>query len=257
MDVGVCLLHFYSPTLFFYFQTFFATKINPLVSDIGFFLLSLLFSFGSFSFVYKTQMEELKEPAYHRTDEERELITQARTGDARAFERLMHKYRRSVYYLIFRVVRNPEDAEDLTQETFIKAFGSIARFDPKFAFSTWLFKIATNNSIDFIRRKKMQTLSIDAPSAQEDSPASLLQIVDTALTPNEQMLKKERKEYLQAAIEQLPPRYRQLIELRYYKEYSYEEVTQAMGLPLGTVKAQLHRARELLTELLSMMGKNL
>jgi RNA polymerase sigma-70 factor (ECF subfamily) len=182
--------------------------------------------------------------------EDQALIAAAVGGDERAYERLLGKYQKSVYYLIFKMIRNPEDAEDLSQETFAKAFANLQNFDAKFAFSTWLFKIATNASIDFIRRRKMQTLSINAPSGGEDNPNPVLQLKDGNLIPDESLLKKQRKEYLTLAIEQLPARYRQLVALRYFDELSYEEVAELLKIPLGTVKAQLHRARELLSQAL-------
>lgn len=182
--------------------------------------------------------------------EDQALIAAAVGGDERSYERLLGKYQKSVYYLIFKMIRNPEDAEDLSQETFAKAFANLQNFDAKFAFSTWLFKIATNASIDFIRRRKMQTLSINAPSGGEDNPNPVLQLKDGNLIPDESLLKKQRKEYLTLAIEQLPARYRQLVALRYFDELSYEEVAEQLKIPLGTVKAQLHRARELLSQAL-------
>ncbi|MBX3102959.1 MAG: sigma-70 family RNA polymerase sigma factor [Bacteroidetes bacterium] len=191
-----------------------------------------------------------KKNTAHSKAEDRALIDAAVQGDERAFERLLGKYQKSVYYLIFKMIRNPEDAEDLTQETFAKAFSNLQSFDSKFAFSTWLFKIATNSSIDFIRRRKMQTLSINAPAGGEDNPNPVLQLKDGNLIPDESLLKKQRKEYLSLAIEQLPARYRQLVALRYFEELSYEEVSAQLQIPLGTVKAQLHRARELLSHAL-------
>jgi RNA polymerase sigma factor (sigma-70 family) len=201
-------------------------------------------------------METDRKPSL-RAEEDRRLIESAIAGDRTAFDRLMTKYRKSVYYVIFKMIRNPEDAEDLTQDTFVKAYGSMTRFDPKFAFSTWLFKIATNNCIDFIRKRKMQLLSINDGAGSEDGTAFYLQIVDPALIPYDQILRHQRKEYLLMAIEQLPARYQELIQLRYFQELSYEEVATTLNIPLGTVKAQLHRSRELLNEVLSSILHNL
>jgi len=192
-----------------------------------------------------------------RTEEDYRLIDLAKGGDRRAFDHLTNRYRKSVYYLIFRIVRNAEDAEDLTQDTFVKSFGSIERFDPKFAFSTWLFKIATNNCIDFLRKRKMQMMSINESLSSEDGNGVYLQLVDTALIPYEEVLKQQRHRFLMLAIEELPERYQRLVDLRYFKELSYDEIATQLELPLGTVKAQLHRSRELLNQSLANIVKNL
>lgn len=165
-----------------------------------------------------------------------------------AFETLLKKYRKSVYYMLLKMVKNSDDAEDLTQEAFAKAFNSIEKFDSKFAFSTWLFRIATNNCIDFIRKKRVQTISIDSPMEGDDGSKMSIDVRDDRGDPNDSMLKKQRKRYLNMAIDNLPEKYRILVELRYFKEYSYEEVATELQIPLGTVKAQLFRARELLNQ---------
>lgn len=172
----------------------------------------------------------------------------AKRGENHAFERLLKKYRKSVYYMLLKMVKNPDDAEDLTQEAFAKAFNSIEKFDSKFAFSTWLFRIATNNCIDFIRKKRVQTVSIDAPVEGDDGSSMRFDVRDENLDPNESMLKMQRKRYLTMAIERLPEKYRTLVQLRYFQELSYEEVANELQIPLGTVKAQLFRARELLNQ---------
>lgn len=199
----------------------------------------------------------MKKNARKRTEEELLLIDKAKQGDDRAFDKLTQRYRKSVYYLIFRMVRNAEDAEDLTQDTFVKSYGSITKFDPKFAFSTWLFRIATNNCIDFLRKRRMQMLSINETLNHDESGGLYLQLVDPAMIPYEEMLKQQRQRYLMLAIEQLPERYQKLVHLRYFMELSYDEIAEQLSLPLGTVKAQLHRSRELLNQSLSEMVKSL
>jgi len=190
----------------------------------------------------------------------KQIIEKAKSGGEeaeKAFKTLMQEYQRTVYYLIFKMVRNPEDAQDLTQETFVKAFGAIQKFDQNYAFSTWIFKIATNSTIDFIRKKKMITLSINESTTTEEGMTAFLQIEDAAPIAFELMLKDERREFLQLALLKLPERYRRLVELRYFDELSYEEVAAKLQIPLGTVKAQLHRSRELLTEALTNVQQNL
>ena len=192
-------------------------------------------------------MEERPE-ASKNTQEDRELVAAAKLGENKAFEALLKKYRKSVYYMLLKMIKNPDDAEDLTQEAFAKAFNSIEKFDATYAFSTWLFRIATNNCIDFIRKKRVQTVSIDQPMEGDDGSNIRFDVRDDDLDPNQSMLKQQRKRFLNMAIDRLPEKYRKLVELRYFKELSYEEVAQELQIPLGTVKAQLFRARELLNQ---------
>jgi RNA polymerase sigma-70 factor (ECF subfamily) len=151
------------------------------------------------------------------------------------------------------MVNNKSDAEDLTIEAFGKAFKSIHQYTPNFAFSTWLFKIATNNCIDFIRKRRANIVSIDQPSEDIEgvstTPASNL--LSGSLDPEESLIKDQNILLVKAVVSKLKPRYRKLIELRYFKEYSYEEISDELDLPLGTVKAQLFRARELLYNILT------
>jgi RNA polymerase sigma-70 factor (ECF subfamily) len=193
-------------------------------------------------------MEELTPKISKNTQEDRDLVAAAKRGESQAFKTLMKKYRKSVYYMLLKMVKNPDDAEDLTQEAFAKAFNSVDKFDSTFAFSTWLFRIATNNCIDFIRKKRVQTISIDTPLEGDDGSSMRFDVKDDNFDPNEEMLRQQRKHYLEMAIERLPEKYRTLVELRYFQELSYEEVADELDIPLGTVKAQLFRARELLNE---------
>ncbi len=187
----------------------------------------------------------------NKAKEDVELIHLAMNGESKAYDKLMKKYRKSVYYLILKMIRYTNDAEDITQETFTKAFSSLDKYDSKFAFSTWLYKIASNACIDFIRKKKLDTMSISVGVLMDDESTMEIQIKDSNLIPDAEMFKTERNEYLNKAIEQLPEKYKILIDLRYFKELSYDELAEKMDLPLGTVKAQLHRAKELLNEALS------
>jgi len=215
-------------------------------------LVAVVSRFGNTGSRFDTKPQmELVPPASPRAEEDRILIIAARNGEAKAFEKLMQRYRKSVYYTLLKMVRNEDDAEDLTQEAFAKAFGSIHNFDAKYSFSTWLFRIATNNCIDFIRKKKLQTYSIHQNQDSEGNAAAYSDIRDEAMNPNEQMLSDQRKRYVRTAVEKLSPRYKQLIELRYFNELSYEEIADELQIPLGTVKAQLHRAKELLNTMMN------
>ena len=171
-------------------------------------------------------------------------------GDQRAYAELMTRYRDSVYFMLLKMVNNRDDAEDLTIEAFGKAFRNIKQYTPDYAFSTWLFKIATNNCIDFIRRKKKQTLSIDTGFDNGDGNEVTIDIKAEAPDPEENMIKKQKGVAMREVVDRLKPRYKNLIELRYYKELSYEEIAAELDLPLGTVKAQLFRAREFLYNML-------
>lgn len=181
------------------------------------------------------------------------LVEQAVNGDQKAYAELLERYRDAIYFMLLKMVNNKSDAEDLTIEAFGKAFKSIQQYTPNFAFSTWLFKIATNNCIDFIRKRKANIISIDHPTEDVEgvssSPASNL--LSGGLDPEESLIKHQNIQLIKEVVSKLKPRYRKLIELRYFKEYSYEEISDELELPLGTVKAQLFRARELLFNILS------
>ncbi|MBN4081619.1 sigma-70 family RNA polymerase sigma factor [bacterium AH-315-C07] len=166
-------------------------------------------------------------------------------GDQQAYAKLMNRYWESIYYMLLKMVNNAEDANDLTIEAFGKAFKNLKLYTPEYAFSTWLFKIATNNCIDFIRKKKYRasTYSSDRGADKDDILES---IPSKYLDPEEKAIKAQKSEIIREVVQRLNPRYKRLIELRYFKEYSYEEIATELTLPLGTVKAQLFRARELL-----------
>jgi RNA polymerase sigma factor (sigma-70 family) len=180
------------------------------------------------------------------------LVEQARKGNEKAFASLMDRYRDSIYYLLLKMVNNPIDAEDLTIEAFGKAFRNLDLYAPKFAFSTWLFKIATNNCVDFIRKKRISPTSLDY--LQESLDNVTVNIQSDLPDPEESLINHQKIAALKDIVNQLKPRYKSLIELRYYKEYSYEEISSELNLPLGTVKAQLNRAKTLLYNILIKTG---
>ncbi len=187
----------------------------------------------------------------HKAQRDYELVLAAIKGSQDAYADLMKNYKDSLYFMLLKMTNNATDAEDLTIEAFSKAFKNIKNYSPKYAFSTWLFKIATNNAIDFIRKKKQRTLSIDKSySAKEDGPNLSQNIEYHGLDPEESIIKEQKIELMRGVVEKLKPHYRTLIELRYFKEFSYDEISQELDLPLGTVKAQLFRAREFLFNVL-------
>lgn len=171
--------------------------------------------------------------------------------DQKAYAELMGRYRDSIYFMLLKMINNKDDAEDLTIEAFGKAFNRLHQYTPNYAFSTWLFKIASNNCIDWIRKQKKKMLSIDNPIGTEDGDEMHIELKGHGLDPSESVIRDQKSEVMREVVEKLKPRYRQLVELRYYKEYSYEEIADELDLPLGTVKAQLFRAREFLENLLS------
>ncbi len=183
------------------------------------------------------------------------LVKLAIAGDEKAYAELLGRYKDAIYYMLLKMVNNKSDAEDLTIEAFGKAFKNIEQYTPNYAFSTWLFKIATNNCIDFIRKKKANLISLDQTSEDQDSIGTPLQ-ADTP-DPEEDMIKSQRMALTRSIVEKLKPRYKTLVELRYFKEYSYEEIANELNLPIGTVKAQLFRARELLFNILKNNNPNI
>ena len=197
-------------------------------------------------------MEDINAKFSSRAQEDLELVAKAKEGDQNAFSKLMARYRDSIFFMVLKLVHNRDDAEDLTIEAFGKAFNSISNYSADYAFSTWLFKIATNNSIDFIRKKRLQTTSLDQTSTTDDGETTPIAVRDHSPDPEETVIKDQRAAKIREAIEQLSPKYRSLIELRYLDELSYEEIAEKLDLPLGTVKAQLFRAKDMLYNMLKI-----
>jgi RNA polymerase sigma-70 factor (ECF subfamily) len=176
--------------------------------------------------------------------------------DQRAYTELMGRYKDSVYFMLLKMVNNSDDAEDLTIETFGKAFKRLDQYTPQFAFSTWLFKIASNHSIDFIRKKRIKAVSIDQGYSNSDGESYVIPVKEESLDPEESMQKDERVQRMRDVVEKLKPRYKRLVELRYFEEKSYEEISEILELPLGTVKAQLFRARDFMFDLMKTTKGN-
>lgn len=170
-------------------------------------------------------------------------------GDQKAYAALMKHYRDVLYFMLLKMTNNPSDADDLAIEAFSKAFNKLDQYTPDFAFSTWLFRIATNNCIDFLRKSK-KGLSPDLGTELQTETDQPDEMPSLSPDPEESLIKSQQVKMMRAVVEKLKPHYRKLVELRYYKEYSYEEIAQELNLPPGTVKAQLFRARELLYNIL-------
>lgn len=171
-------------------------------------------------------------------------------GDQKAFAELMSRYKDSIYFMLLKMVNNRDDAEDLTIEAFGKAFKNIRQYTPDYAFSTWLFKIATNNCIDFIRKKRKQAFSLDRGFENDEGQEMALEVKSLHPDPEEHYIKKQKVEMMRDVVDKLKPRYKKLVELRYFQELAYEEIAVELNLPLGTVKAQLFRAREFLYQIM-------
>jgi RNA polymerase sigma-70 factor, ECF subfamily len=174
------------------------------------------------------------------TASDAEIVQRCLSGEEEAFRILVQRYERPVYSLIHRMVASDDDARDLTQESFVKVFRSLEQFDPARNFSSWIFKIASNQTIDFLRKRRVQTISIHADPEKDDRPE--MQLLDPGMTPSGDYVETRRRERLAELMQKLPPHYRVAIELRYVQERSYDEIAETLDLPLGTVKARLHRA---------------
>ncbi len=182
-----------------------------------------------------------------------ELVLKARDcGDQKAYAILMNTYREPVYYMLLKMTGSTTEAEDLTIEAFGKAFRAIDSYTPNFAFSTWLFRIATNNCIDFIRKKRTPTVSMDNVYTDSDGEEVGMDIASESLNPEQAIIDEQKKQAMREIVSKLKPHYRVLIELRYFDEKTYEEIAEHLQIPIGTVKAKLFRAREFLLQ----MAKN-
>lgn len=176
-------------------------------------------------------------------------MAKARSGDERAYRVLLQKYERAVFSICLRMVRNRDEASDLSQESFIKVFNSLDRYNPEFAFSSWLFKITSNLCIDYLRKRRITTFAMDDPIDGEKGEIQR-QYVAPDPTPEETFIRGEKVRRLEDAIAALPEHYRIMLVLRHQEDLSYEEIADTLAIPLGTVKARIHRAREMLKGLL-------
>lgn len=194
---------------------------------------------------YPDQQTTPRENASASSIEDDKLVQEALSGNESSYRKLTEKYQRALYFHIRKMIRQEEMTEDLVQEVFIKAFNNLDSYSNQYAFSTWLYRIATNHTIDFLRKKKLNTYSINDPVKTRDGEMEV-QLPDNTFATDQPLMRKQRKQIVQDAIESLPEKYRVVIELRHMQEYSYDEISEELDLPLGTVKAHIFRARELL-----------
>jgi len=180
------------------------------------------------------------------------LVMAARSGDEKAFSKLMSRYKDAIYFRLLKMVDYKIDAEELTIETFGKAFTNIHQYESQFAFSTWLYSIASNNALDHLRKKRIPTVPLE--SKFENGEWIRVEYDENLKTssdnPEEALIKKQNAMLLRKTISSLKPKYRKILEMRYFKEYSYNEIAEALNLPMDTVKVHLYRSREILLELL-------
>lgn len=187
------------------------------------------------------------------------LAARAAKGDERAFREILRRYERPVFSLLYRMVRDRELAEDLAQEAFIRAYNAIGTYSPRYKLSSWLFKIANNLAIDYMRKRRLDTVSMDgAPNAvtEEEVAQTRLELESDDESPEEYAEHRELGDQIEAAIGKLRPLYRTATVLRHVEGCSYEEIASIMDLPLGTVKTYIHRARLELRELLAHLDPN-
>lgn len=188
--------------------------------------------------------DTVRENASASSLEDEKFVEQAIKGDQDAYKELMDKYQKPLYYHVLKMVKNHEQVEDLVQEAFMKAFNNLNSYNTNYAFSTWLYRITTNHTIDYLRKKKLKTTSMDQPVKTRDGEMEI-QISNDAETDRD-IIRKERKEIIHNAIDDLPKKYRRVIEMRHLQELSYQEIADQLDLPLGTIKAHIFRARETL-----------
>lgn len=179
-----------------------------------------------------------------------QLVESALKGNQSAYGELMELYRESVYFTMLKMCKNTDDADDLTIEAFGKAFNRLEQYSPNFAFSTWLFKIASNNCIDYIRKKRVQVTSMDTGVRTDDGEVIYIDAKSSTMDPEQTIMHEQKIKHMRSVVEKLKPRYRELVIKRYFEELSYEEISEELNLPLGTVKAQLFRARDFLANLM-------
>jgi len=177
--------------------------------------------------------------------EDDKLVAKAVSGDQGAYKSLMEKYETPLFFHLLKMVKDKEQVRDLVQEAFMKAFDNLESYNTNYAFSTWLYRITTNHAIDYLRKKKLQTTSIDEPVKTKEGEMNI-QLEDEHSGTDRKIIRKQRSDIIHEAIEDLPDKYRVVIKLRHFEELSYDEISEQLDLPLGTVKAHIFRAREML-----------
>jgi RNA polymerase sigma factor (sigma-70 family) len=190
-----------------------------------------------------------EEERQRRAEEDAVLVKRAIGGDEKAFKHIIKRYKNPVAQIVYKLVRDRNQLEDLTQEVFIKAFQHLSDFDYEHQFASWLFKITNNHCIDYIRKRRLRVYSIDDQLKTEDGEIGY-EIPDSTYEPDLNLLREQKSRIIRQAIESLPAKYREVIVLRHQEEMSYEEIAKKTGLPVNTIKVQLFRAREMMYKFL-------
>jgi len=180
-------------------------------------------------------------------NEDLNLIERCLEGDEKAFEELLEKYRKPVYSICYRMVGNRADSEDIAQEVFIRVFSVLDRYDPSYRFSSWIFRITSNLCIDFLRRRRNGHFSLDQPIDYGESEMPR-QLPSKDAGPDREVESAEMMAALEEVIGTLPDHYRAIVIFRHQEQLSYEEISEILGIPLGTVKARIHRARNMIKD---------
>ena len=186
-----------------------------------------------------------REDASESSLQDDKLVKSAVKGDQEAFKKLVNKYQKPLYFHVLKMVKEHEQVEDLIQEAFVKAFDNLATYNTDYAFSTWLYRITTNHTIDYLRKKKLKTTSINDPVKTKEGEMQI-ELGDKQAETDRDIIRSQRQKIIRHAINNLPEKYRIVIQLRHIEELSYQEISEQLDLPLGTVKAHIFRAREML-----------
>jgi len=187
--------------------------------------------------------------------EDREIVARILKGEKNEFSKIEKRYGSLIYSLLRKMVHNSEDAKDLTQETFIKIYINLSSYNPIYPFSSWILKISSNTCIDFLRKKRIDAISLEIQS-DNDEDDYYIQIPDTSSVPDENLMRTEKIENLKKLIKMLPETYQNIIKLRFEDDLSYSQIAETLNIPLGTVKTLIFRARKML-EILAKKHNNL
>jgi RNA polymerase sigma-70 factor (ECF subfamily) len=193
-----------------------------------------------------TQKDKQREES---TKENHEIIQKILNGEKDAFSQIVNKYQNALYGIVFKMINNRDEVDDIVQETFIKAFSSIKSFDERYSFATWLFKIGTNNCIDHLRKRKINSVSINSTISNEDGENDF-KLPDLTYEADRNIIEEQKKKLIEDAINSLPEKYAVVIRMRHQEDKTYEQISKELNMPVGTVKAHIFRAREMLNKYL-------
>jgi len=189
-----------------------------------------------------TQKEKQREKSIK---DNKEIIQKILNGEEDAFLHIVNKYKSALYGVVFKMINNKDEADDIVQETFIKAFSSIRTFDEKYSFATWLFKIGTNNCIDHLRKRKIKSISINSAFSNEEGDNDL-NLPDLTYEADRHVIEEQRKKLIEDAFNSLPEKYATVVRMRHQEDKTYEQISSELNMPIGTVKAHIFRGREML-----------